>query len=112
MAIGLQSLEDFLRIMQHRGAGIERDRTARHDPGIVPASAFVPVDPDHVIGKQFAETRIGDRLVASGRRHRVGVFDMAKFVIRRVGHGVSLGMRRGLIPGANKGKSPIGGGPI
>ena len=44
LAIGLQPLEDFLRIMQHCGGGIERDGLARADGRIMPAAPFVPFD--------------------------------------------------------------------
>src|SRR5690606_17592400 len=76
--VGLQSFEDFLRIMQHRGRWIEADRLARAERRVVPAFAFGPVDRDHVVGKQRAESGVGNRLLTACTRNRGRVRNAGK----------------------------------
>ncbi len=55
--VGLEALEDFLRIMEHRRRRIERDRLARTQYRIVPALTLGVADRHHMIGEQRAEAQ-------------------------------------------------------
>ena len=59
-AIGLQPLENLLRVMEHRGARIHRQRLAGGDPRIVPALPLGVADHRHMIGEDAAETGIDE----------------------------------------------------
>ena len=57
-AVGLQPLEDLLRVVQDRRGRIHRDRRARLDLGVIPALGLMIADGDHVVGEDPAEARI------------------------------------------------------
>ena len=58
-------LSDIERVAGDVGEDLD---AARAERGIVPAAAFAPVDGDHVIGENLAETRIDDQRRALRRR--------------------------------------------
>src|SRR3546814_16941940 len=74
-------LEDFLRIMEHRGRGIERQRPARHHLRIVPALALGIADRHHMVGEDASKNRVRNCRRAYIVRRRIGV--------RQVGEGGS-----------------------
>src|SRR3546814_1047491 len=66
-------LENLLRIVEHRGGGIERQRAARHHLRIVPARPLLVADRDHVIGEDAPECGVRDRRRAVIVRRRMGM---------------------------------------
>ena len=77
-AIGLQPFENLLRIMQHRGGGIDRHRRARGDDGVVPALPLGVADHRHMVGEDAAEPRIDQPRRALVGVHRRGAGIEAK----------------------------------
>ena len=71
--VRLQPFEDLLRVVQHRGRRVHRDRRARLDPGLVPAFALGVPDGDHVVGEDAAEPGVGQQRGALGVGYRRGV---------------------------------------
>ena len=71
--IGLQPLEDFLRVVQHRGRRIEREVGAGFDARGVPALVRAVADDRHVIGEHAAEARILELGGAVGVGCRIGL---------------------------------------
>src|SRR3546814_12020658 len=63
-------LEDFLRIMEHRGRGIERQRPARHHLRIVPALALGIADRHHMVDRKSVVSgkSVSVRVDVGGRR--------------------------------------------
>src|ERR1700720_2550915 len=72
-AVGLQTFEDLLAIVQHRGGRIHRDGDAGGDLGIVPALALAVADRDHVVSEDAAEAGIPQDGGAPFWRRRRGV---------------------------------------
>ena len=72
-AVGLQPLEDLLRVVQDRRGRIHRDRRARLDLGVIPALGLMIADGDHVVGEDPAEARILEqfRALLGGDRRRM-----------------------------------------
>ena len=70
LAIGLEPLEDFLRIVEHGRCRIEAERLARANLRAVPAATLFPLDRDHMVRKGGAKARIGKNSVANLRAGR------------------------------------------
>ena len=68
MAVGLETLEDFLRIVVDRAGRVHRHWCVVDDPVVVPAGLPVPVRHRHVVGEVATEARIlpdaGDGVIA------------------------------------------------
>ena len=62
MPVGLHALEDLLRVVQHRGRRVQRERAVGLDPGVVPARVGGPLDGEHVVGEVDAEARVSEDL--------------------------------------------------
>ena len=75
LAVGLETLEDLLRVVQDLGRRVERERRVRDELGVVPAAALGPLDGHHVVGEVAAEPGVGqDRLpLRVGQRVRGGL---------------------------------------
>lgn len=58
-AIGLQTLEDLLGIVQHLGGGVNLQGAIGDDAGIVPALALVIVHDEHMVGHVLAKDQSG-----------------------------------------------------
>ena len=86
-AVGLQALEDLLRVVQHRGGRIEGDGLARLDPRVVPAAAGGVARHHHVVCEHLAEARIRHQRgpLLGGPRGR-----MTLDLERQVAHGAVL----------------------
>ena len=65
----LQPFEHRLGVMEDRGPWIEGERCVGCELGVVPAAGRRPADPDHVLGEDAAETRVGQPPLALRRRH-------------------------------------------
>ena len=50
--VGLEALENLLRVMQHGRGRIEREIRARFDARVVPALRLVVADDGHMVGEQ------------------------------------------------------------
>jgi hypothetical protein len=103
LAIGLQPLEDLLRVVEHHGRRIELQVGARADLRVVPASLVGVSDGHHMIGEVPAPARILQHRLAVLGRNRVRV--VLDFESRRRAAGIHLTSppRRGAaLPGAVK----------
>ena len=69
--VGLHALEDLLRVVQHRGRGLQRDRPVRRDLAVVPAPVGGPGGQHHVVGEGLAEPGVGEDRLALLVRQRV-----------------------------------------
>ena len=69
--VGLESLEDFLRVVQDDRRGIQFDRAVGHHPGVEPAPFGGVEQRDHVVGVVLPEARIGQNRSPLGRARRV-----------------------------------------
>ena len=58
-AIGLEPLEDALRVVEHHGGRLQGQRAVGHDAGVAPPRIPRPVHEEHVIGEHLAETQSG-----------------------------------------------------
>src|SRR5258708_23096620 len=58
LPVGLQALEDFLRVVEHRRGGVKSERPVGLEPGVVPAAISGPADRHHVVGEDLAEPGI------------------------------------------------------
>ena len=84
--VGLQPLEDLLRVVQHRGGRVERERPVRHDRRVVPAVGRGPGGHRHVVGEVHAETGVvEDRLALRPWCAVRGGVGLSKSSARRVG---------------------------
>jgi hypothetical protein len=58
-AEGLETLEQSLPVVQHRGRRVQVERSVRLDPGVVPALLLLKVHHEHVVGEDGAEAELG-----------------------------------------------------
>lgn len=86
-AVGLEALEDLLRVVQRHIGRIDRQRRVRDELCVVPATPLRPLDRHHVVGEVSAESgadqdrlalRVGQRVrggleLDRGRRHECSV---------------------------------------
>ena len=74
VTVGLQPLERFLAVVQHRAGGVQGKRAVCFDPEVVPPFVRRPHGVGHVIGEPLSESRGGKHSFALGvaRRMRVG----------------------------------------
>ena len=99
----LEAVEHLLRVVKHRGRGIERERAVRNDARIEPAPLAVVVDHRHVVGEGPAEDQLAVLRPRLPRRGEV------KRQCRLRGHGAC---RRGRRPsfGVDRTQSRHAGG--
>ncbi len=77
LTVGLQALEDLLRVVQDHGRRVEGDRRVRHELAVVPAAALGPLDRHHVVGEVAAEPGVGqDRLAVCGGERAGGRLEL------------------------------------
>ena len=71
--VGLQALEDLLAVVQHGGRGVQGQRAVGLHAGVMPRAAVLvpgPVDRDHVVREDVAETGVLEDLDALLIGHR------------------------------------------
>src|SRR5215475_13596909 len=77
MLVGLEALEDFLRVVQDGARGVDRDRCPGLDASVIPALRVGVSDRHHVIGKYPTKAGIhhqsGTFGVRYGRRIRTNL---------------------------------------
>jgi len=71
-AVGLEALEDLLRVVQGHVRRVERDRRVRNELTVVPAATLRPLDRHHVVGEVAAEPGVRQDRVALGVGERTG----------------------------------------
>ena len=58
-AVGFQTLEDLLGVVEHLGSGVDLQGAVGNDAGIVPALALVIIHQEHMVGHIFSEHQLG-----------------------------------------------------
>ena len=58
------AFEDLLAVVQHRGGGIQGERSVRHHSVRMPTLVLGPRDARHVVGELLAKAHLGERLFA------------------------------------------------
>ena len=107
--VGLQALEDFLRVVQHGGGRIEREIRPRLDARAVPALGLIVTDDGHVIGENPAETGVdepGGAILAQGSDSPQGWISNFKLIFLLPALAFAVGT--GAIAGAGLSPGPAG----
>ena len=111
LGVGLEALEDRLRVVQDRGGRVQLQRRVGGQPGVVPALPGLVAGDEHAVGEVPAEARVGQHLRALGvgtaghvlhhERHALGEHPRGGTAVgERVGHGSHLRVRIGSSPGS------------
>jgi hypothetical protein len=86
--VGLEALEDLLRVVQDGGGRVHRDRGTRFDAGVVPALLVGVPDGDHVVGEYPPEPGVGHQRGPLVGRDRVVMTVDLKVDAHALLHGV------------------------
>ena len=72
VTVRLHTLENLLRVVQHRSRGVQLQRTVRTHCCVVPTAIAGPGDFHHVVGEVNAESGVGQNRLALSVSHRRG----------------------------------------
>ena len=57
-AVGFHALKDLLRIVEHDGSRVQRERRVGDDAGVMPAFALRIIHHEHMVGELFAKAQL------------------------------------------------------
>ena len=73
VTVDLQSLKDFLTVVQNRGGGVQFDGTVGLNAGTMPAALLAPAHVDHVVGEVVTKARVRQNCGTLGLGFRLEV---------------------------------------